>query len=174
MAVGRMPGVIHLVRSPTSQGGVRAVFIEPGEVLLGLAEHRYLAERGHYSPQKLALHRSDESLDEGDAAMLPNRSSPRADATTLAPPLEAIAPELGALVGDDEIRRGGARPDRPTQEAANLLRCRPLLPYNQAHDAAGDNILRNVDDPAGAGESSEVEKERITSFGLGRDESKQR
>jgi hypothetical protein len=65
----------------------------------------------HFPPELLAAkrherevqsqrvpHRADESLDDGDRAVLPNGPEARSNAVAPTPSLEAVIPELGAFV----------------------------------------------------------------------------
>ncbi len=104
------------------EGHVRPQRVVPDCVQSNLSSHGFHRQRNEKAPSALLLHGSDESFDNRDARGFTNTPVAGPDAPTLAPALETAAPELCALVGDDVLGCGPARPDRTIKEALDLVR----------------------------------------------------
>ncbi len=82
---------------------MRPVLVVPVEAAKQLSPHVAAAQRDDDSTRALVLERSDEAFGNRDAAVLADGAKPRLDACALAPGLEALTPELRALVADDVL-----------------------------------------------------------------------
>ena len=85
LCIGRTQAVVHFSRSSAREGLARSMLVEPHDEERELASHASESDRNENSPGALALHRADEPLDDGDAAVLwSGRSSARASPGTAA------------------------------------------------------------------------------------------
>ena len=98
---------VAFIGRPTAQSCVRAAGVVPGGDCIGFRTHLPEVQRNEDTSESLVLQRADESLDDGDAAVLADGAETRLDLASLAPTLEPSAPELLALVADDVLGLGG-------------------------------------------------------------------
>ncbi len=124
---------------------MRSVCVVPDRVQTDFAANRRERRRNEKPPRALLLHRSDESLNDGNARRLTDPSVARSDVSTLAPTLEAAAPELCSLVGDDVSGCGPARPDGTVKESLHLIRRWRLREDRETNEYSRDLIDRDGD-----------------------------
>ena len=92
----------------------------PNEVGVELALDPDEREGHDDAPEALVLHRSNEALDDGDAAVLAERAVARADAVSSAP--RAVrALKLHSLIGDDVLGDRSGVPDAAIEESADFV-----------------------------------------------------
>ena len=88
--------------------------VVPADVRVDLATKRRTLE-GHGDPaEALVLERADESLDESDAALLPDGAEARPNAPALAPG-EILALELHTAIGDEMSGRASGVENRAVE-----------------------------------------------------------
>jgi hypothetical protein len=112
------------------------VFVEPCEVYGELASHGFQRERNENPSRALVLHRTYESLDHGDAAVLLDGSEARPDAAPLAPVLEGVTPELRSLVRDHVLGHAPDLANRPIEHSLHFERRWSLHEDGEAHNGA--------------------------------------
>ena len=76
-----------------------------------LTQERFAPIRRKQQPCAAFFQGQDESLHDGNAAVLTDRAESRLDALLLAPCPETVVPELDALIGHKVLRRGARRAD---------------------------------------------------------------
>ena len=96
--------------------------VVPDFVQTDLAPHRRERQRNENAPSTLLLHRTDEAFDNGDARGFSDTPVAGPDTPTLAPGLEAAAPELCASVADHVLGSAPARLDGTFQKPLDLVR----------------------------------------------------
>ena len=93
-----------------------------------------LPHRDHPATCSLTFHRSDEPLEDSDAAVLPNSTEPWLDVSRTAPGLETVAPELPSLVTDEVLGRCARSLDGPVEKRLDVFRRRQIVEDGEAHD----------------------------------------
>jgi len=84
-AIGWVAAVVHFVRRAAVQRHVRPMFVVPADEQIEHSAER-LASHGHHEQSRTAgLECQDESLDDGQAAVLADGPEARTDVATLAP-----------------------------------------------------------------------------------------
>jgi len=122
LATSRPSSEVDLVRRRAIESVVRSVLVVPvGE------EHQLPAKSvtlvgDQQSPRTLALQRTNETFDHGDAAILADGSEALPDAPAGAPPPEALVGELPPVIADEVLRRGPCSPGRTTEKAPDVPR----------------------------------------------------
>ena len=94
---------MDLVGGATIERGVWSVFVIPVDEQFELKLECCLTQRDQPAACSLTFHRADETLEDSDAAVLPNSTKPWLDCPSAAPGFEAIAPELPSLVTDEVL-----------------------------------------------------------------------
>ncbi len=97
--------MIDLVWGATIERGTRSVLVVPVNEQFELILKSCLANRDQPSTCSLTFDRPDEPFDDRDSAVLSNSAKPWLDCQSIAPGLEAVAPELPSLVTDEVLRR---------------------------------------------------------------------
>jgi hypothetical protein len=95
------------------------MFVVPIDEQQQLATERRTLHRDRHQASAAVLERQDESLDDGQAAVLADGAEPRADVEAIAPVLEAVTPELPSLVADQVLGFGAGLTNCPAQECTN-------------------------------------------------------
>ena len=90
--------MIDVVGRATAERRVRPVLVVPTNEERNLVAKRVATKRNEHATRAYALHGAHKALDDGDTAVLANRSESQPDVSLPGPPLEAVAPELAALV----------------------------------------------------------------------------
>jgi len=103
-AAGGRDALVSLQRCPAGKIRVRPEAIVPVGVCGHVPSHGRLLHRNDAGAEAFFLHRADESLDHGDAAVLTDGAESRLDLAPPAPTFEWPAPELFALVADNVPR----------------------------------------------------------------------
>ncbi len=98
---------------------MRAMLVIPRDEQSQFVSKSIASYRDQQTPCSLTLHRPDESLNDGDAAVLSNGAISRLDLSATAPDLKSIAPELDTFVADYVFRRGPDDPDRSSEKRAD-------------------------------------------------------
>ena len=131
--VGWRTQEVDFVRRPAAKRVVGATLVVPVDKEANLTLELRLVLGHRDQPQDL-LERSMESFDDGDAAMLVDRTEPRQDVFGLAPGLfEVLALELGALINDQVFGLYSLREHDPIQRCRHLLRRGPALEHGESH-----------------------------------------
>ena len=97
------------------------MLVVPEDVRIADRLHLILSVRQSSLSQEFILERQDESLDNGDAAVLADGSESQLDYKTLCPAFEGIAPELLAVIADDVLGSLAAVLHGLAEELANIL-----------------------------------------------------
>ena len=108
--------MVDFVRCPAGKEVVRSVLVVPVEVEGQFSSHVTVAQWDDDSARALMLERADASFDHSNAAVLADSAKPRLDASALAPCLEALAPELATLIGDDVLGRATSSSNGPVEK----------------------------------------------------------
>ena len=123
--------MVELVGRPAVEVLVRSVLVVPVEVAGQFFSHVAAAQWDDDAACSLLFERSVEALDHGNAAVLSDGAEAWSDVLPLTPGLEAVAPELRALVTDDVLGLGlGVQ---ATKEYANLDGRGLFAEYGHAH-----------------------------------------
>ncbi len=118
----RRPACIDFARCLPCEAHVGPLRVVPDLVQADLVPHRGERQRNENAPSTLLLHRTDEAFNNGDARGLTDTPIAGPDTSTLAPALEAAAPELCAFVGDHVLGCAPARLDSTLQKSLDLVR----------------------------------------------------
>ena len=135
-AMGSVAAEVDLVGRPPGEGGVRPVLVVPIAHECQFTAHRSVSNRDEGEAGQEPLDREDQSFDDGDTAMLTDRSEPWPDSAASTPAAKAVAPELGALVADEMLGRDCGGAYGLSEKRPNLLRSRLLAVDGKAHEAA--------------------------------------
>ena len=109
--------VVHLVGRSAAEELVRPMLVVPVETESQLPPHVIAPQRDGDATRALVFERPEDAFDHSATAVLSDGAKARPDAFAFAPGLEAVTPELWALVADDVLRLG------PGVEAAEEGRC---------------------------------------------------
>ena len=134
----RLPGKPHVGTPP----------VVPRRIEEQFAAHRFQRHRNKNETRALALHRSDEPFDNGDARGFPDAPVARPNPATFAPCLEAVAPELFALVRDDMAGMLAVCASGSVEESLHLDRRGTLRKDGESHADPGQLIDRHGNPPA--------------------------
>jgi len=139
---------VDLVRGACPEPTVRPLRVVPGDVVIELATERGLRQ-GHdrQQPRALVLHRLDESLDDGEAAVLPDGAESLLDAATAAPRDERVGGELRTVIGDEVAGPMADLPAESVQEGRHLAGGRLLLEVRGSHGTSRKVIDDDRDPP---------------------------
>jgi len=143
---GRLPEV-DFVGRPTVQPSVRPIAVVPRSKQRQLFAKGAPAAGDHDSPCATVLHRENEPLDDGDAAVLADGTEPLTDSLSTTPLSDSSRDELLAVIGDQVLRCGTRRSNRPTEKHGDSCRCRRLIEDSKAHDATREVIDRHGNPP---------------------------
>ena len=111
---------VDLIRSCTTEPGMRPMAVIPGEV-----EPQFVPECGEpegdqdQAPSALHLDGSDAPLNHREAAILPDGAESVLNTPPMAPPPESLRGELNALVGDEMPGSLTRLPEDSLQESPN-------------------------------------------------------
>ena len=86
-----------------------------------LATEGIAPQRNENAARAFSLECEDEPLDDGQAAILTDRTVAWSDVSLSAPSLEPATPELTTFVTDEVFRPGLRRVDAATEEGANCF-----------------------------------------------------
>ena len=97
---------------------MRSMAVVPTHENAKFTPHRFTLERNQEVPRTVALQRSEEPLDDGDAAMLAHGSVAKPDSTSPTPTSVSSRLEHALFVAQEVARRRADVPDRTTEESA--------------------------------------------------------
>ncbi len=127
--------MIDFVWGATIERGIRSVLVVPVNEQFELILESCLAHRDQAAACSLALHRPDEPFDDRDTTVLSNSAKPWLDCQSIAPSLEAVAPELPSLVTDEVLRRCARDLYGSIEKRLDVFRRRQIAEDGEAHDA---------------------------------------
>jgi hypothetical protein len=145
---GRLDFAIDLLRDRAFQEIMRPKPVVPVEVERELASKRVVSVGDKQSTRALFLHRSDQSLDDGDAAVLADGAEALPDVPTPAPLSEPLVSELRPTVRDQMPRASVRGAQGSSKNGSDRDRRRLLLEPSEAHDPARVVIDDYGDPPA--------------------------
>lgn len=119
LGVARTNACVGFLGRFAAEGGVRTGLVVPAKERVEFTPQVLPAQGDCDAAEAFVFERSDESLDDGDAAVLADGAEARPDAVASAPGLEPRAPELTALVGDDVSRRLACCGDGTAKDGAH-------------------------------------------------------
>jgi len=128
--------MIHLIRRLAFERRVRPVLIEPDFKEPKLPMERLPAKWHEDDSRAFILEAQDESLNQGNAAVLANGAEAGRDPLAITPGLERIAPELLALVADNVFWRGTCVDNGVFEEGLNRYRGGIISEYRKTHSAS--------------------------------------
>ena len=144
---GRLPEVDFIGRS-TVQPRVWPIPVVPVDEQQQLLAKGVSAAGDHDPPCAIVLHGANGPFDDGDAAVLANRSEVLKDVSTTTPLSESNRDELLAVIGDQVLRRGSGLPNHTTEKHGDGRGRRRLVEHDDPHDATREVIHRHGDPPA--------------------------
>ncbi len=120
--------------------------VVPAHEVRKLPAHRATPERNQDPPRAVVLQRSEEPLDDGDAAMLAHRSVAKPDSTSPTPTSVSSRLEHALLVAQQVARRRADVPDRTTEESAQ---CSSIGLVGKNHPSLNPPrvVVQNHDNP---------------------------
>ena len=148
LTIGGWKSVIDLVRGATIERRMWSMLVVPVNEQFELILESCLAHRDQAAACSLALHRPDETLEDRDAAVLPNSAKPWLDCLSIAPGLVAIAPELPSLVTDEVLGRCARGQDGSVEKRLDVFRGRKNTEDGETHDTTRVVIEHDGHPPA--------------------------
>ena len=135
--IGRVSSKVDFVGRPAFKRRVRTMFVVPVGVRENLAAEFVTAQRDEDSSSIFILDRSDQTFNDGDAAVFADGAiARRLDAFAFDPPPERVAVEDAVPVTDDIFWGRVGVTYRPSQESAYGATVRAVGRDANAHDAA--------------------------------------
>jgi hypothetical protein len=144
----RLDLAVDLLRGRAFQEIMRPMPVVPVDVEPELASKRVASVGDKQSTRALFLHRSDQSLDDGDAAVLADGAEALPDAPTPAPLPEPLVSELRPTVRDQMPRTSVRGAQRSSKSGSDHDRRRLLLEHSETHDPTRVVIDDHGDPPA--------------------------
>ena len=133
--IGGWKSVMDLVGGATIERGMWSVLVIPVHEQFEFVLESCLAHRDQRTACSLTFHRPDETLEDRDAAVLPDSAKPWLDRPTTAPGLVAVTPELPSLVTDEVLRRCARESDGSVEKRLDVFRGREITEDGETDDA---------------------------------------